>query len=164
MPSLTYLTKKNMQTLKLISLILLGTLFACQTPPTATPLAVQYLTSPAKAAANPPYSEVVKVGQMLFLSGQLGYEPGTRELPEGGIQTETHNALQNIETTLKQHGADLTNVVKVNVYLADIEDYAAMNAVYRGFFTEHFPARTTLAVAGVPRGARLEVECVAVVE
>ncbi|MEM9986392.1 MAG: Rid family detoxifying hydrolase [Bacteroidota bacterium] len=153
-----------MRTLRLIPFILLTALFACQAPPATPPLEVQYLTSPAKSAANPPYSEVVKVGQMLFLSGQLGYEPGTRDLPEGGIRAETRNVLQNIETTLKQHGADLNSVVKVNVYLADIEDYAAMNEVYRGFFTEHFPARTTLAVAGVPRGARLEVECVAVVE
>jgi 2-iminobutanoate/2-iminopropanoate deaminase len=108
-----------------------------------------------------PFSTAVRVGDMLYLSGQVGTRPGTNELVEGGIDAETQQTLENIEAVLAYAGSSLDSVVKCTVFLADIADYQAMNAVYRTFFAEDPPARSTVAGSGLALGARVEIECLA---
>lgn len=108
-----------------------------------------------------PFSTAVRVGDMLYLSGQVGARPGTNELVEGGVGAETRQTLENIEAVLAYAGSSLGNVVKCTVFLADIADYQAMNAVYREFFVEDPPARSTVAGSGLALGARVEIECLA---
>jgi 2-iminobutanoate/2-iminopropanoate deaminase len=112
-----------------------------------------------------PFSSAVRVGSTLYLSGQIGAVPGARTmtLAPGGITGEARQAMENIRTTLEQHGSSLENVVKCTVFLADIKDWPAFNEVYRGFFKTHYPARSALAASGLAYGARTEVECIAVI-
>jgi 2-iminobutanoate/2-iminopropanoate deaminase len=114
------------------------------------------------AVAGLPFSPAVKVGNMLYLSGQIGNHIGTRELVAGGIGPETRQALENIRTVLEAAGSSLDRVVKCTVFLADIADYGAMNEVYASFFPKDPPARSTVAGSGLALGARVEVECLAV--
>jgi 2-iminobutanoate/2-iminopropanoate deaminase len=112
-----------------------------------------------------PFSPAVRVGNTLYLSGQIGAVPGakTMTLAPGGITGEARQAMENIRATLEQHGSSLENVVKCTVFLADIKDWPAFNEVYRGFFKSHFPARSALAASGLAYNARTEVECIAVI-
>jgi len=119
----------------------------------------EVLTFPG-ASTNPVLSSVVKVGDMLYLSGQLGRVPGAG-LAEGGIGPETRQALENIKRTLEATGSAMHRAVKCTVFLADIADYAAMNEVYRTYWPEDPPARSTVAVAALVLGARIEIECMA---
>lgn len=109
-----------------------------------------------------PFSMAVRVGNMLYLSGQIGNKPGTRELADTGIAGQTRQALENIKTVLASAGSSLDRAVKCTVFLADIKDYAAMNAVYATFFQKDPPARSTVAGSGLALGARVEIECMAV--
>ena len=109
-----------------------------------------------------PFSMAVRVGNMLYLSGQIGNKPGTRELADTGIAGQTRQALENIKTVLASAGSSLDRAVKCTVFLADIRDYAAMNAVYATFFPKDPPARSTVAGSGLALGARVEIECMAV--
>jgi len=106
-------------------------------------------------------SAAVRVGPMLYLSGQLGTDPATRQLATGGIGPETRQALENIKRLVEENGSAMHRVVKCTVFLADITDFAAMNEVYRTFFPTDPPARSTVAVAGLVRQARVEIECMA---
>ncbi|MEL6760860.1 MAG: Rid family detoxifying hydrolase [Myxococcota bacterium] len=117
------------------------------------------------APANPdaPYSEAVRAGSTLFLAGKLGIDPNTGQLAPGGIQPETRRALTSIRDVLERHGAELADVVKCTVFLADIEEWAAMNEVYREFFPRKPPARSAVGVSGLGRDARVEIECIALV-
>ncbi len=108
-----------------------------------------------------PYSEAVRVGDLLFLAGKLGTRPGGRGLAPGGIQPETKQALENIQQVLERHGATMDQVVKCTVFLADIAEWAAMNEVYVTFFPSNRPARSAVGVGGLARGARVEIECMA---
>jgi reactive intermediate/imine deaminase len=110
-----------------------------------------------------PFSSAVRVGDLLYLSGQIGTLPGTRELPEGGVGPETRQTLENIRGVLEHTGSSLERVVKCTVFLADIADYSAMNEVYRTYFPEKPPARSTVAGSGLALGARVEIECIALV-
>ena len=110
-----------------------------------------------------PFSSAVRVGNLLYLSGQIGTIPGTRQLPEGGVGPETSQTLENIRSVLQHAGSSLERVVKCTVFLTDIADYAAMNDVYRTFFPEKPPARSTVAGSGLALGARVEIECIALV-
>ena len=108
-----------------------------------------------------PFSEAVRVGNMLYLSGQLGTDGSGRLVP-GGIGPETRQALTNISAALERHGLSLDQVVKCTVMLADINDWPAMNEVYVTFFRSHRPARSAFGTSGLALGARLELECMAV--
>jgi reactive intermediate/imine deaminase len=109
----------------------------------------------------PYFSPAVRVGDLVFLSGQLGVLPGSRDLVEGGIEAETRQTLENITTLLRGIGLERTDVAKCTVFLADIADYAVMNRIYQEFFPESPPARSTLAASGLALGARIEIECIA---
>jgi 2-iminobutanoate/2-iminopropanoate deaminase len=122
---------------------------------------VEYLTSTAIETLQLPFSEAVRVEDTLYLSGQLGNTPGTHKLIDGGISTETRQTLENISATLERHGSSLEQLVKCTIYLADINEWPQMNEVYKTFFTEHYPARSTVAGSGLALGARVEMECIA---
>ena len=111
-----------------------------------------------------PFSKAVRVGHMLYLSGDLGIIPGTMKLAEGGIGPETRQTLENIKATLEEHGSSLSEVVKCTVFLADIGEWAAMNEVYKTYFPENPPARSALGTSGLALGARTEIECIATVK
>ena len=111
-----------------------------------------------------PFSEAVRVGHMLYLSGQLGYDRETAKLVEGGIAAETKKTLENIKATLEKHGSSMAEVVKCTVFLADIKEWAAMNEVYVTYFPSNPPARSALGSSGLALGARTEIECMATVK
>jgi reactive intermediate/imine deaminase len=111
-----------------------------------------------------PFSEAVRVGDLLYLSGQIGAKPGTLELVPGGIQAETRQTMLNIRDTLQRHGSSLDNVVKCTVFLARMEDWPAMNEVYTEMFGPHRPARTAMGVNGLALDGSLEMECIALVD
>ncbi len=108
-----------------------------------------------------PFSSAVRVGNMLYLSGQIGNVPGTRQLADTGIAGQTRQALENIKGVLASAGSSLDRAVKCTVFLADIKDYAAMNTVYATYFPKDPPARSTVAGSGLALGARVEIECIA---
>lgn len=108
-----------------------------------------------------PFSAAVRVGDVLYLSGQIGTLPGTRTLAAGGVGAETRQTLANIRATLERVGSSLDRVVKCTVFLVDITDYQAMNEVYATFFPKDPPARSTVAGSGLALGARVEIECIA---
>lgn len=108
-----------------------------------------------------PFSDVVQVGDLFYLSGQIGMDHATRELVEGGIEAETKQALENIKAVLKLNSIAMTEVVKATVILDDIEDFAAFNEIYKLYFPQK-PARTTFAAEALARGAKIEIEVVAV--
>lgn len=109
-----------------------------------------------------PFSSAVRVGNLLFLSGQIGNVPGTRQLADTGIAGQTRAALENIKSILTAAGSSLDRVVKCTVFLVSFDDYAGMNAVYATFFPKDPPARSTVAGRGLAFGARTEIECIAV--
>ncbi len=111
-----------------------------------------------------PFSEAVRVGHMLYLSGQLGFDPETSSLVEGGIGPETRQTMENIKAALEKHGSSLAEVVKCTVFLADIKEWAAMNEVYITYFPSNPPARSALGSSGLALGARTEIECMATVK
>ncbi len=127
----------------------------------ARPRHVTILTSEAPQPVGP-YSQAVVAGDMLFAAGQIGLDPATGELVSGGIEPETGQALANLRAVLAAAGFVLADVVQVQVYLADLADYPAMNAVYAEFFGQRPPARAAVGVAALPRGARVEIQLVAV--
>ena len=122
----------------------------------------EFLQNTARAGMNLPFSEAVRVGNLLFLSGQIGIDPDTRRLAPGGIGPETRQTLDNIKATLERHGSSLDHVVKCTVFLADINEWAAMNDVYTAYFPTDPPARSALGTSGLALGARVEIEAIAV--
>jgi len=134
----------------------------CQTSaPSRLSQPPDFLTSPQAAGLSLPFSEAVRAGDFLFVSGQVGNVPGKLELVSGGIGPEATQALDNIKAILERHGSSMDAVVKCTVFLADIREWPAFNAVYRSYFPHHFPARSALAANGLVLGARVEVECTA---
>lgn len=113
-------------------------------------------------AAIGPYSQAIDSGcGLVFVSGQLPIDPSTGAFPEGGVKEQTRQSLLNASAILQAAGLGLQDVVKTTVFLADMGDFAAMNEVYASFFTEPFPARSAVAVKTLPKGALVEVECIA---
>lgn len=111
-----------------------------------------------------PFSDAVRVGHMLYLSGKIGNIPGTPNLAEGGIQGETRQTMENIKASLEKHGSSLGEVVKCTVFLADIKEWGAMNEVYKTYFPINPPARSALGSSGLALDARVEIECLATVD
>ena len=109
----------------------------------------------------PVFSPAVRTGNLVFLSGQIGARPGTREIVPGGVEAETTQVLDNIRVLLGEIGLGLEDVVKCTVFLTDIRDYDAMNKVYARYFTAAPPARSTVAGGGLALGAKVEIECIA---
>lgn len=120
------------------------------------------IATDAAPRAVGPYSQGIEVGSLVFCSGQVGLDPETAELVAGGLEAEANRALHNLGAVLEAAGLGYADVVKTTVFLAAIEDFAALNAVYATFFPDPPPARSTFAVAGLPRGARVEIEAIAV--
>jgi 2-iminobutanoate/2-iminopropanoate deaminase len=125
--------------------------------------AVEFLNSGKVVPSNLPFSEAVRAGNLVFLSGQVGVVPGTTTLAEGGIKPEARQALENIKRILGANGYAMSDLVKCTVMLADIAEWADFNEVYAGFFNGRFPARSAFAASGLALGARVEVECIAAV-
>ena len=121
------------------------------------PARVEFYPAPTPA----PFASAVRVGRMLYLSGQIGNDTVTQALVPGGIKAETDMALRRIRSVLHAHGATMDNVVKCTVMLADIHDWPAMNEIYVTYFPTHVPARSAFATAGLVMGARVELECMA---
>lgn len=113
-------------------------------------------------AAIGPYSQAVQAGNTIYVSGQIPIDPAVGELVPGGIEEQTRRSLTNISNILSAAGYSMQDVVKTTVLLADIADFAAMNAVYAEFFTEPYPARAAFQAAAIPKGAKVEIECIAV--
>jgi len=112
-------------------------------------------------AAIGPYSQAIRAGDFLFCSGQIPLDPSTGKMVEGGIAVQTERVLRNLEAVLAAGGGSLASVVKTTVYLADLGDFPAMNAVYGKFFPQDPPARATVEVSKLPAGARVEIDAVA---
>lgn len=121
----------------------------------------QAISSPDAPKAIGPYSSALRSGSLLFISGQVPFDPSTGALIEGDITAQTRRALLNVGALLKAAGLSWASVVKTTVFLADMDDFAAMNAVYRTFVAEPFPARSTVQVARLPRDARVEIDAIA---
>jgi len=124
----------------------------------------QAVSSDRAPAAIGPYSQAVRAGGLVFCSGQIALDPGTGELVAGGIGEQTRQVLRNLGAVLQAAGASLDDVVRTTVYLADLGDFAAMNAAYGEFFGQPAPARATVQAARLPRDARVEIDAIAVVD
>ncbi|MEO0913247.1 MAG: Rid family detoxifying hydrolase [Pseudomonadota bacterium] len=129
--------------------------------PLAAAPEVAHYRSPIAEGLDLPFSEAVTVGDLIFLSGQLGNRPGTPELVPGGIEAEARQTMENIGGVLEAVGSSFDRVVKCTIMLADIGEWAAFNAVYVTYFERPFPARSAFATGGLALGARVEVECIA---
>jgi len=122
---------------------------------------VQYFIN--ESMKDLPFSEAVRVGNMLYMSGQIGID-STMKLVPGGIAAETRQVMENIKATLERCGSSLEHVIKVTVMLADISEWGEMNNVYMQFFSKQLPARSALGANGLAMGARVEIECIAVLK
>ena len=120
------------------------------------------ISTPKAPAAAGPYSQAIVAGDLVFTAGQVGLDPTTRKLVEGGIKEQTRQTLQNVSAILEAAGSSLAQVVKTTVFLKDINDFATMNAVYAEFFPQQPPARSTFQVAALPIGALIEIETIAI--
>jgi len=118
------------------------------------------ITSPELSPPVGPFSQAVKVDGLIFVSGQVGQDPATGKVVEGGIEAETERVFRNLAALLKAAGRDFDDVVRAGVYLTNIGDFAAMNAIYARHFSQPFPARTTIGVAALPLGACVEIDLV----
>jgi len=122
----------------------------------------QAVSTPAAPQAIGPYSQAVRAGGMLFVSGQIPIDPATGALIEGTIADQTHRVFQNLRAILEAAGGSFDGVVRTTVYLADMADFAAMNEVYGNYFTSPAPARSTVQAAALPKYARVEIDVIAV--
>lgn len=122
------------------------------------------ISTPRAPAALGPYSQAIKTGNHVFLSGQLGIDPNTGEMVSGGVEAQAKQALKNINAVLEAAGAEFKNVVKTTVFLTSMNDFAAVNKIYAESFSVNPPARSCVAVAQLPLGALVEIECVVVLD
>ncbi|MBF0358933.1 MAG: hypothetical protein HQL70_10020 [Magnetococcales bacterium] len=107
------------------------------------------------------YSQAIRSGEWLFLSGQIGLDPANVQLVSGGVAVQTAQIMKNIAGVLAEAGGDFSNLVKVTIYLVDIADFSGVDAVYASYLAPPFPARATVGVAALPKGALVEIECIA---
>ena len=145
--------------MKAIILALVGLGLCCSGSLLAGNLEVEHYSSNPEMEL--PFSDAVKVGDMLYLSGKIGNLPGTAQLADGGIAGETRQTMENIKAALEKYGSSLDEVVKCTVFLADIAEWGAMNEVCRTYFPTNPPARSALGSSGLALGARVEIECLA---
>ncbi len=145
--------------MKALILVLASSIIAMTGPAWAGSPEVEYY--PVGPDMQLPFSDAVRVGNMLYLSGKIGNIPGTRELAEGGIAGETRQTLENIKASLEKHGSSMSEVVKCTVFLADIAEWGAMNEVYTTYFPVNPPARSALGSSGLAMNSRVEIECFA---
>jgi 2-iminobutanoate/2-iminopropanoate deaminase len=118
--------------------------------------------SPAAAPkAVGPYSVAIRIGDLIFASGQIPLDPANGAIVPGGIETQTERVLENIKTVLADQGLTLSNVVKTTVFMTNLGEFAQMNAIYARYFAEPFPARSTVQVSALPKGAAVEIEAIA---
>lgn len=129
--------------------------------PSSTSADVEYYPFPVKTSL--PFSAAVRVGSMLYLSGQMGTAGSANELVPGGIEAETRQTLANMQAILERHGSSLDRVVKCTVMMADMREWPAMNAVYVQHFSLHLPARSAFGASALALGGRVEIECIATV-
>ena len=122
---------------------------------------METIIAPKAPAALGPYSAAVRVGELIFTSGQIPADPATGELAPGGIAQQTEQSLKNLSAVLEAAGSGLDQVIKTTCFLTDMADFAAFNAAYGKYFSDHKPARSTVAVKALPKGALVEIECVA---
>jgi 2-iminobutanoate/2-iminopropanoate deaminase len=127
----------------------------------AEPASIEFLDSGRVLPSGLPFSEAVRHGDTLYLSGQIGVRPGTLQLVPGGVEPETRQTMDSVRATLAAHGLSMGDVVKCTVMLADMAEWNAFNAIYRTYFTGRYPARSALGANGLALGARVEVECIA---
>jgi 2-iminobutanoate/2-iminopropanoate deaminase len=109
-----------------------------------------------------PYSQAIKAGNVIYTSGQVSLDPKTGELVTGDFNAQARRVFENLKAVLRAGGADFRNVAKANVFLTNLADFQALNAIYAEYFGDHKPARTTVQVAGLPKGAALEIDLIAV--
>jgi len=119
------------------------------------------ISTPSAPNAVGPYSQAIVSGDLVFCSGQLGLDPATGELAEGGVEAQAERALRNLTAVLDAAGCTFADVVKTTVFLADINDFPAVNAVYGRFMPDPPPARSTFSVGALPKGGRIEIEAIA---
>jgi 2-iminobutanoate/2-iminopropanoate deaminase len=131
-------------------------------PPAPTPITREIINAPDAPAAIGPYSHAIKVGNVIYCSGQLGLNPSTGDLVTGDIQEETRQALKNLGAVLKAAGVDYQDVASATVYLTNMDDYKVMNETYAEVFEGSKPARATVQVARLPRDGRVEISCIAI--
>ncbi len=145
---------------RLLSLAGLLLMAACaQSPGSPT---IEYLNEPSLDGMNLPFSSAVRVDKLLFMSGNLGIDSNTGALVPGGIAAETRQTMDNIKSVTERFGSSMQRVVKCTVFLADMDEWGEMNKVYREYFTNP-PARSALGASGLALGARVEIECIAVI-
>ncbi len=136
---------------------------ACSTRSHGNSPIEHYRSAPTRALGLP-FSDAVRAGDVLYVSGQIGNKPGTLTLVPGGIGPETRQTIENLKAILEANGSGLDRVVKCTVFLADISEWPAMNEVYRQYFTGEPPARSAVAGSGLALGARVEIDCIAVID
>jgi 2-iminobutanoate/2-iminopropanoate deaminase len=146
---------RNRAVLVLVCTMLLAGTVHAQTP--------EYRKAPG-AIAELPFSEAVRVGNLLYLSGMIGVQPGTLNLVAGGITAETRQTLENIKAAIERNGGSIDNTVKCLVMLADMAEWAKMNEVYTTFFPKNKPARSSFGASGLAMNARVEIECIVALE
>jgi len=123
---------------------------------------MEIITTTDAPAAIGPYSQAIKLGDLIFTSGQIALKPDGDESVLGeDVEAQTHQVMQNLRGVLKAAGAELANVVKTTIYLADMGDFAKVNAIYESYFGTHKPARSTVAVKSLPKGALVEIDAIA---
>jgi 2-iminobutanoate/2-iminopropanoate deaminase len=125
------------------------------------PLQREVIATEQAPKAIGPYSQAIRIGDLIYTAGQLGMNPATGQLVEGGIEAQTRQALQNLGAILEAAGSELSRVVKTTVFMADLSQFGAMNGIYAEFFPEGPPARSAVQVAELPLGALVEIEAVA---
>lgn len=124
---------------------------------------IAFVSTEQAPKAIGPYSQATIVNGIVFTAGQIAFNPATMEIVGGGIREQTERVLANLKAVLAAAGSDLSRVVKTTVFLVDMQDFPAMNEVYAQAFGEHKPARSTVAVAGLPRGVRVEIDVIATI-
>ena len=123
----------------------------------------QAISTKQAPAAIGPYSQAIQVGNLVYTSGQIPIDPATGTFAKGGIKEQTRQSLTNVKAILEEAGLSMSNVIKTTVFMADMNDFADMNAIYAEFFSEPYPARSAVAVKTLPKGALVEIEVVAAI-